>query len=126
MALVLAFTASAPSTAAAIGVVAGPVAVDRTELVVARDGDRTTITARFRVRTEGRAASLEDARTGARRVWFEDGWRETPVYRRERLPADAALQGPAIVEQLDSTLVLDPGCRAAGDADGNLMIEVPA
>lgn len=58
MALVLALAASAPSTAAATGVVAGPVAVDRTELVVARDGDRTTITARFRVRTEGRAASL--------------------------------------------------------------------
>jgi len=89
-------------------------------------GRRPEIDLALLIPAEGRAASLEDARTGTRRVWFEDGWRETPVYRRERLPADAALEGPAIVEQLDSTLVLDPGCRAAGDADGNLMIEVPA
>ncbi|MGR3780020.1 MAG: hydantoinase/oxoprolinase family protein [Albimonas sp.] len=89
-------------------------------------GRRPEIDLALLIPAEGRAATLAEAQTGARRVWFEDGWRQTPVYRRERLPADAALEGPAIVEQLDSTLVLDPGCRAAGDADGNLMIEVPA
>ncbi|SFH61102.1 hydantoinase/oxoprolinase family protein [Albimonas pacifica] len=89
-------------------------------------GVRPEIDLALLIPAEGRAATLAEARTGARRVWFEDGWHETPVYRREKLPADAVLEGPAVVEQLDSTLVLDPGCRASGDADGNLMIEVPA
>ena len=89
-------------------------------------GVRPEIDLALLIPDEGRAATLAEAQTGTRRVWFEDGWRETPVYRREKLPAEAALEGPAIVEQLDSTLVVDPGCRAAGDADGNLMIEVAA
>ncbi|MGE4219699.1 MAG: hydantoinase/oxoprolinase family protein [Alphaproteobacteria bacterium] len=74
---------------------------------------------------EGRAADLAGARTGMRRVWFaEGGWQETPVYRRERLPLDAVLSGPAILEQLDTTTVLPPGARAAQDAAGNLILTV--
>ena len=48
----------------------------------------------------------------------------TPVYDRERLPLDAAIEGPAILEQMDCTTVLEPGDRARSDADGNLIIEV--
>ena len=72
----------------------------------------------------GRRASLAAAQVGARPVWFDAGWLDTPVYRREHLPGDAVIEGPAIVEQLDATLVIDPGCTARGDADGNLMIEI--
>ena len=36
-----------------------------------------------------------------RPVWFDGGWRDTPIYRREHLPARARFDGPAIVEQLD-------------------------
>ncbi|MEE3099367.1 MAG: hydantoinase/oxoprolinase family protein, partial [Pseudomonadota bacterium] len=72
----------------------------------------------------GRRASLAAAQVGARPVWFDAGWRDTPVYRREHLPEGAVIEGPAIVEQLDATLVIDPGCTARGDADGNLMIEI--
>jgi N-methylhydantoinase A len=57
-----------------------------------------------------------------RRVWFENGWQETPVYRRESLPA--GIEGPAIVEQLDCTTVLEPGNVARVDALGNLVVEV--
>jgi N-methylhydantoinase A len=75
-------------------------------------------------RPAGRAATLEEAETGRRRVWFASGWRDTPVYARERLPLDAAIAGPAIVEQMDATTVIEPGDRAAQDADGNLLIEI--
>src|SRR6185436_19810304 len=27
--------------------------------------------------------------SGTRRVWFDDGWHDTPIYRREHLPAGA-------------------------------------
>jgi N-methylhydantoinase A len=57
-------------------------------------------------------------------VWFDGGWQDTPIYRREHLPAGATLVGPAIVEQLDTTTVIEPGDRARVDALGNLEISV--
>jgi N-methylhydantoinase A len=70
-----------------------------------------------------RAATVAEARTGTRPVWF-DGWRETPVYDRAKLPGDAVIEGPAIVEQMDTTLVIEPGDRAAPDAEGNLIVTI--
>jgi len=58
----------------------------------------------------------------AREVWFDGGWLETPVYQREALPD--AIAGPAIIEQLDCTTVLEPGNRAEADAAGNLLVTV--
>ncbi|MDP3340742.1 hydantoinase/oxoprolinase family protein [Frigidibacter sp.] len=71
----------------------------------------------------GRRATLSEARTGTRPVWFE-GWTDTPVYWRDHLPADLNLTGPAIIEQMDTTLVLDPRDHARMDADGNLIVTV--
>ena len=74
-------------------------------------------------------AALRDAQVGVRQVWFAGdtlaapgGFVETPVYRREWLPAGAAFTGPAIVEQLDCTTVIDPGAQVQSDALGNLVI----
>ena len=61
---------------------------------------------------------------GKRRVWFDNTWQETPIYRREHLTVGATLEGPAIVEQLDTTTVIEPGDRARVDALGNLEITV--
>ncbi len=58
-----------------------------------------------------------------RKVWF-DGWKDTPVYWRDHLPLKIDLQGPAIIEQMDSTIVIEPGARVGSDSDGNLIIEV--
>ncbi len=71
-----------------------------------------------------RAPTLETARLGVRRVWFSDGWHETPVYAREKLPLDATLEGPAILEQLDCTTVVEPGDKVRQDSLGNLLISV--
>jgi N-methylhydantoinase A len=72
-----------------------------------------------------RAKDLAGALVEKRRVWFrEGGWRETPVYRREKLPAAAKLAGPAVVEQLDCTAVLEPGDRAEADRFGNLIVGI--
>lgn len=72
----------------------------------------------------GRVGNLEAALVEIRPVWFEGEWRETPVYAREGLPLDAVIDGPAILEQMDATTVLEPGDRARSDADGNIIIEV--
>jgi N-methylhydantoinase A/oxoprolinase/acetone carboxylase beta subunit len=71
-------------------------------------------------RARGAAA---DARTGARRAYFEGaGLVETAVYARPRLPAGTRLPGPAIVEQPDTTTVVPPGWEAEVEASGNLRI----
>jgi N-methylhydantoinase A len=72
----------------------------------------------------GRAARLGDATAGERPVWFDGEWMDTPIYRRDRLPIDAAFGGPAIIEQMDTTIVLEPDHRLTSDADGNLIIKV--
>jgi N-methylhydantoinase A len=68
--------------------------------------------------------ALRDAEVGRRRVWFDAGWLETPVYRREWLPEAATFEGPAVVEQLDCTTLIEPGCRVARDRLGNLVVTV--
>jgi len=71
------------------------------------------------------AATLADARRTTRPVWFaEGGWRDTPVYLRDRLPAAASFEGPAIVEQLDCTTVIEPGQRVEVDPIGNLIVRI--
>lgn len=72
----------------------------------------------------GRAATTEGALREKRPVWFDGQWIETPIYLREKLPLDAVIQGPAILEQMDATTVLEPGDVARGDADGNIIVEV--
>ena len=50
--------------------------------------------------------------TPQRRVYFgkDDGWRDTPVLRREDVSAQGR-DGPLIVEEYDSTTVVPRGCR---------------
>ena len=71
--------------------------------------------------------SLKDAEVERRQVWFEQGgWMDTPVYRREYLPVAAQFTGPAIVEQLDATTVVEPGNVVDVDRLGNLILKVTA
>ncbi|MBV8912281.1 MAG: hydantoinase/oxoprolinase family protein, partial [Acetobacteraceae bacterium] len=70
----------------------------------------------------GADASLKRARSGCRRVWF-DGWRETPVLDRLALPVGAVVAGPAVLEQPDTTILIEPGHQGRVDRFGNLIIE---
>jgi N-methylhydantoinase A len=69
-------------------------------------------------------ARLRAAEVERRGVWFEGGWVDTPVYRREWLPAEARFEGPAVIEQLDCTALIEPGCRVERDRVGNLLVTV--
>ncbi|MDK3018717.1 hydantoinase/oxoprolinase family protein [Pseudodonghicola flavimaris] len=76
-----------------------------------------------------RKATLAEAEKSRRPVWFADsdaggGWHDTPVYWRDYLPEGFEITGPAIVQQMDTTLLIDPGDRATGDADGNIIVEI--
>ncbi len=76
------------------------------------------------IRPEGRKESLAEAQTGIRRVRFEGRWHETPVYQRDLLPPDARIPGPAVIEQMDTTILIEPGDLCEGDSQGNLIITI--
>jgi N-methylhydantoinase A len=57
-----------------------------------------------------------------RAVWFEGRWWDTPVLSRHALTTGQVMTGPAIVEQEDTTFVLDPGFEAVRDRQGNLVV----
>lgn len=85
-------------------------------------GRRTELDLSRLIDPTGRKSAPEPS--GTRPVWF-NGWIDTPVYWRDHLPLALALQGPAIIEQMDTTSLIEPGCTVTSDADGNLIVEVP-
>ncbi|MES2534507.1 MAG: hydantoinase/oxoprolinase family protein [Pseudomonadota bacterium] len=60
-----------------------------------------------------------------RDVWFGDRMHRTTVYRREKLPAGARIDGPAIIQELSSATVVPPGATVTVDALHNLLLELP-
>src|SRR3954447_23368248 len=77
----------------------------------------------FSVFAPDASASLEKAKNGTRKVWFDGGLRETAIWSRLALPAGAAIEGPAILEQPDATTVIEPGHVGRVDALGNVIVE---
>ena len=76
---------------------------------------------------DGRAAAdaaMAYDQPGERRTWLGGRWVTASVYDRRGLPPGAAIEGPAIVEQLDTTTFLGLGDRARVDDFGNIVIEV--
>jgi N-methylhydantoinase A/oxoprolinase/acetone carboxylase beta subunit len=56
-----------------------------------------------------------------RGVWVETE-RATLVYDRERLEAGNLIAGPAIINQIDATTVVNPGWTAQVDPVGSLVL----
>jgi N-methylhydantoinase A len=63
------------------------------------------------------------ARKGTRRVYFDDRYLETPIYDRYRMGPGTRIDGPAIVEERESTSVVGPGATARMAEDGSLILE---
>ncbi len=67
-------------------------------------------------------ATLEAAARPPRPVWFDGAWHGASVWSRLDLPEGALVHGPAILEQPDATVVVDPDLVARVDRFGNLII----
>ena len=61
--------------------------------------------------------------SGARPVFFGEGFVDTPIYRRSSLAAGHEIQGPAIIEEDESTLVMPPEFSLRVDQALNLIIK---
>jgi N-methylhydantoinase A len=71
---------------------------------------------------------LDAARSGERPVYFSEsgGFLDAAIFDRLALPAGAVFAGPAIVEQMDSTIVVPPGWQAEVDDYGNIVLRLRA
>jgi N-methylhydantoinase A len=65
------------------------------------------------------------AKGGERQVYFAEleGFAATPVFRREKLVAGNIVVGPAVIEAVDTTVLLHPGQQARTDEWTNLILE---
>ncbi len=66
--------------------------------------------------------TIEEAKIDSREVWFEGKWRQTDVYSRLNLPKEQVVSGPALLEQPDTTIFIDPDLEGKVDQFGNLII----
>jgi N-methylhydantoinase A len=87
------------------------------------------VVARGRVRTPRPSAIADGASAtpvGERPVWWEAerGFRETAIYDGTLAGAGAAIDGPAVVEMPETTIVVHPGQRGRVDRQGSFVISV--
>ncbi|HIM19936.1 MAG TPA: hydantoinase/oxoprolinase family protein [Rhodospirillales bacterium] len=68
------------------------------------------------------SGSLEDAKSETRQVWINGEWWDADVYRRLDVPESATVPGPALLEQPDATIFIEPDLEAFVDNFGNLVI----
>jgi N-methylhydantoinase A len=69
-----------------------------------------------------RAAQAAEAARPGRRLNLDGAWREVEVVARTALGPGDRLDGPAVVELADATLLVRPGWRAALDEVGSLEL----
>jgi N-methylhydantoinase A len=72
----------------------------------------------------GESKAVRNPRKGSRPVYFaeEGGFVDTPVYDHYALAPRVTVQGPAIIEQRESTVVVGPKASASLDAQFNLIM----
>ena len=68
------------------------------------------------------SGSLEDAKSETRQVWINGQWWDADVYRRLDVPESATVPCPALLEQPDATIFIEPDLEALVDNFGNLVI----
>ena len=70
------------------------------------------------------AGSAVEATPSAHRPVHFSQWYDTPVYQRADLAPGMRFDGPAIIEQSDTTTVVEPAMDVVVDSKGNLLVKV--
>nr|ATG71135.1 oxoprolinase 1 [Juniperus procera] len=58
------------------------------------------------------------------KVYFESGWQDTPVYVLKNLGYGHTIEGPAIIMNGNSTLLIEPFCKGVVTKYGNIRFEI--
>ena len=75
------------------------------------------------VTNQASALYYTDALLGEAHVVFAGGATAARLYDRDKLRTGNRIAGPAMVLQMDTTLVMPPGWPGEVDAYGNLLLE---
>ena len=81
----------------------------------------------LRLRSESENLGDADfARKGTRRAWFPEAkaYVDTPIYDRYRLAVGAHFEGPAIVEERESTVIIGGHSKCQIDEQRNLVVQI--
>ncbi len=89
---------------------------------------KTTVRGRRRSAPASAAAvpAATPATAAARRPVHFGRWLDTPIFERAALRPGHTFRGPAILEQADTTTVIEPGMAARVDGFGNVLVEMEA
>ena len=70
------------------------------------------------------SSTIAEAVKSSREVYFNGKFYETPIYDKNKLPINQMIEGPAIIDQEDTTIILEPEMTAHVDEIGNVIMEV--
>jgi len=71
-----------------------------------------------------RGKNISEAKKGVRKVYYDGNFMEFDIYARERIAPGSEIEGPALVEQMDSVTLIPPDWLARIDEYGNIVLEV--
>ncbi|KAL9974393.1 hypothetical protein ACROYT_G011417 [Oculina patagonica] len=58
------------------------------------------------------------------KCYFEDGFHDTKIYLLEELSAGHTIDGPAVIVDKNSTMLVEPQCKASITTSGDIRIEI--
>ena len=75
---------------------------------------------------KGSGQSVEAAFKNTRKLYFQEyqGWKDVPVYDRNKLFIGHVIEGPAVIEERITTIIVHPKWNARIDEFGNVVMEV--
>ena len=78
---------------------------------------------KFDLKTLAPTSQTPAAPKATRAVHFGDTWQDTAIFDRLALPIGTIIEGPAILEQPDIIVLIEPGLQGRVDTFGNTIIE---
>ncbi|MDF1793009.1 MAG: hydantoinase/oxoprolinase family protein [Thalassobaculaceae bacterium] len=66
--------------------------------------------------------TVEAAIRGKRDIYVDGAWHDATIVDRLALPVGARIEGPAVLEQSDTTILIEPGLVGEVDTYGNVLI----
>jgi N-methylhydantoinase A len=93
-------------------------------LVTSVVGKRRTFPVSALLDDSARGKTTADAVIGERKLYASGAWHTATILDRGKLPISATIPGPAVIQQIDATTVIEPGASAHVDKVGNLRITV--
>jgi 5-oxoprolinase (ATP-hydrolysing) len=70
--------------------------------------------------------STKPVKESSCQIYFSSGWQDTPLYKLENLGYGHVLEGPAVIMNGNSTVIIEKDCKAIITKYGNIKIEINA